>query len=248
LKPKGGHTTIDKSVVVISNDPAQPKLTLTMRGTLLVDAEAVPPSVRLANLAPDEPGVATVSVERSQGSAATVKSVRIEDTERFTIREIEAQPGMLATYEVKFAGGKVGNVSTNVIVETTGEHTPRLTIPVRASTEHNLAYPERLTITRSASGVFEQNLRISTRRGAPPKIGKVEDPDGLLDIEVQAATGPSVTIRLRVREDATNLDERVRHKLWVHTDDPDQPKVEVEYSLRTTPAKGRKGGDAPRAK
>lgn len=239
LKPKGGHTTIEKSVVVISNDPEQPKFALTMRGTLLVDVDAVPPSVQLANLAPGEPGVATVSVERSKGSAATVKSVRIEDTERFTIREIETQPGALATYEVRFAGGKVGNVSTKVIVETTGEHTPRLTIPVRASTVYNLVYPARLTFTRSASGTFEQDLRISTRRGAPPEIGKVEDPDGLLDIEVQGATGPSVNIRLRVREDATNLDERVRHKLWVHTNDPDEPKLELEYNLRTTSAKGR---------
>jgi hypothetical protein len=247
LKPKGGHTVIEKNVVVISNDPEQPKFTLTMKGTLLVDMEAVPPSVQMMNLAPGEPGVATVSVERTSGSLATVKSVRIEDTKLFAIREIETQPGALATYEVRFAGGKVGNTATKVIVETTGEHTPRLTIPVRASAAHNLIYPKRVTLTPNDGGQLEEDLRVSTRRGDPPKIGKLEDPDGLLDIEVQAPKGPTVTIRLRARADGTaKVDERVRHKLWVHTNDPDEPKLELEYNLGTKPAKrtGRREGAA----
>ena len=132
LRPKAGQTNIEKHIVVVSNDPVQPKLTLTMKGKLLVDVEAVPPSVQMMNLAPGEPGIATVSVERSLDSAATVTAVRVEDTKRFSIRAIETKPGALATYEVRFAGGEVGTASTNVIVETTGEHTPKLTIPVRA--------------------------------------------------------------------------------------------------------------------
>lgn len=241
---------IEKDVVVISNDPAQPRFTLTMKGTLLVDMDAVPPSVQMMNLARGEPGVATVSVERSQGSSATVKSVRVEDTKHFAIREIETQPGALVTYEVRFAGGEVGTTSTKVIVETTGEHTPRLTVPVRATAAYNLVYPKRVTLPPNADGQFEENLRISTRRGDPPKIGKVEDPDGLLDIEVQGAKGPTVTIRLRARADATaKVDARVRHKLLVHTNDPDEPKIELEYNLGTTPAKrtGRREGVVPKS-
>jgi len=116
LRPKGGHTKIEKDVVVFTNDPEQPRFTLTMKGTLLVDVEAVPPSLQMMNLAPGEAGIATVSVERSKDSAATVKSVRIDDTKRFSIREIEAQPGALATYEVRFAGGSVGATATKVSI------------------------------------------------------------------------------------------------------------------------------------
>ncbi|MBC8068195.1 MAG: hypothetical protein IAG13_07670 [Deltaproteobacteria bacterium] len=233
LRPKGGHTAIDKNVVVFSNDPEQPQFSLTMKGTLLVDIEAVPPSLQMMNLAPGEPGVASLSVERSKGSAATVKSVRVEDSKRFSIREIETRPGALATYEVRFAGGEVGTTTTKVIVETTGEHTPQLTIPVRANAAYNLIYPKRVVFTRSASGSLEENLRISTRRGDPPKIKKVEDLDGLLEIEVLAAVGPRVEIRLRVRTDAmAKLDDGAGHTLWVHTDDPDEPKLEVEYKLQ----------------
>ena len=50
LRPKGGHTEIEKDVVVFSNDPEQPRFTLTMKGTLLVDMEAVPPSLQSVQL------------------------------------------------------------------------------------------------------------------------------------------------------------------------------------------------------
>ncbi len=234
LKPKGGHTKIEKDVVVFTNDPEQPRFTLTMKGTLLVDMEAVPASVQMTNLARGEAGIASLSVERSKDSTAIVKSVRVEDTKRFSIREIETQPNALVTYEVRFAGGEIGTAATKVIIETTGEHTPTLTIPVRATVASNLVYPKRVTLTRRGDAPFEHKLRVSTRRGDPPKISKVEDPDGLLDIEVLAPEGPTVHIRLRLRE-AAKVDERA-HKLRLHTNDPDEPKIEVTYSLKTSPA------------
>ena len=241
LHPKGGHTKIEKNVVVLSNDPEQPRFNLTMKGTLLVDMEAVPPSVQMMNLAPGEAGVASLSVERKKDSDATVKSVRVEDTTRFSIREVETRSGALATYEVRFAGRKVGTTTTKVVIETTGEHTPRLEIPVRAVAAHNLIYPKRVILTRRGDGPFEKNVRISTRRGDPPKIRKVEDPDGLLDIEVLEPDGPSVDIRLRVRESATaELDERAVHELIVHTNDRDEPKLALEYNLRIASAPSRK--------
>jgi hypothetical protein len=239
LRPKGGHPEITKNVVVLSNDPVEPRFTLTMKGTLLIDMVAQPASVSIPNLAPGEPGTASFSVERSQGSTATVKSMRVEDAELFSIREIETQPGALATYEVRFSGRDgVGTSATSAIIETTGDNTPQLVIPVRASAAYNLIYPKRITFARREGGPLEQTIRISTRRGDPPEIGKVEDPDGLLDIEVLPAQGTSVGIRMRVREDqVAKLEERTAHELVVHTSDPDEPKLELAYSMK--PARPR---------
>jgi len=37
-----------------------------------------------------------------------------------------------------------------------------------------------------------------------------------------------------VREPETaKVDDKAMHALWVHTDDRDEPKVKVEYNLRT---------------
>jgi hypothetical protein len=242
LRPKGQHTEISKNIIVLSNDPEQPRFTLTMKGSLLVDVIAEPVKLMLRDLAPGEPGTETLSLLRTEGSTATVESIRIEDTDRFSIRELETEPGALATYEVRFAGRKeVGASTTSIIVATTGESTPELKIPVHASVAFNLRYPKRFGFTRRDGRPLEQTVRITTRRGDAPKLGKVEDPDGLLDIEVLEPEGPTTSIRVRVREDEpTEQDEGVPHTLIVHTDDPDEPRLEIEYRVNAAAAAQRK--------
>ena len=234
LHPKGVHTEISKNIVVVTNDPAQPRFSLTMKGSLLVDVVAQPRSVSLLNLAPGEPGTGTVSVQLAQGSTATVEAFHIEDTKNFSVREIETEPGSLATYEVRFAGrDEVGTSATNLVLETTGEHTPELTIPVRATAAANLTYPKRVVLI-GQDGKYERNIRLSTRRGDPPKVGEVDDPDGLLDIEVLEPTATSVEIALRLREgEATKVDERTVHTLRLHTSDRDLPEIEIQYQFRS---------------
>lgn len=233
LKPKGQHTTITKDIVVLSNDPAQPRFTLTMKGSLLVDMIAQPSLVWIHDLPPGQPGAESVSLLRTEGSTATVESIRVQDTELFSVREIETEPGALATYEIRFKGRKeVGTSSTQVIVETTGDNTPQLTIPLRANTAFNLRYPKRIAFSWRQGQLLERTINISTRRGDAPKIAKVEDPDGLLDIEVLESVGPTTGIRMAVREDQqAELEPGVPHGLVVHTNDRDEPRLELEYRV-----------------
>jgi len=234
LRPKGTRTEISKNVVVLSNDPEQPQFTLTMNATLLVDMIAVPGIVSIANLAPGQPGTTSFSLQQTQGSDATVTSIRVQDTEHFAIQEIDTEPGSLATYEVRFSGrDDAGTSATRVTVETTGANTPQLTMRVRATAAYNLIYPKNINLTRGDDGQFERTIRITTRRGDPPKIGKVVDPAGLLDVEVLESTGPSVQIRLRVRDAAAAVpDERAAYQLHVHTNDPDEPELKLRYQIR----------------
>jgi hypothetical protein len=242
LRPKGQHTEITKNIIVLSNDPEQPRFTLTMKGSLLVDVIAEPVTLMLRDLAPGKPGTESFSLLLTEGSTATVESIRIEDTELFSIREIETAPGALATYEVGFEGRKeVGASTTSIIVATTGENTPELKIPVHATVAFNLRYPKRFGFTRRDGKPLEQTVRITTRRGDAPKLGKVEDPDGLLDIEVLEPEGPTTSIRVRVREDEpTKQDDGAPHRLIVHTDDPDEPRLELEYRVTAAVAARQK--------
>lgn len=234
LRPKGSHREISKNIVVFSNDPAQPQMTLTMKGKLLVDVVALPPAISLLNLGRGEAGTQTFSVQRGEDSDASVKSVRLEDTDQFSIREVDPAPDSLATYEVRFEGrDDIGTSHTNVVVETTGEHTPQLKIAVRANVAANLIYPKRVAIMRREGQPLERTIRISSRRGDPPKIGKIEDPDGLLDIDVLEPEPTSVSLRLRVRDGET-VDDAGVHPLRLHTNDPEQPKLELTYEVRTS--------------
>jgi len=247
LRPKGTHIEIAKDIVVLSNDPAQPRFTLTMKGSLLVDMMAQPSTLALFNLAPGQSGTESVSLLRTDGSTATIESARIEDTDRFSIHEVETEPASLATYEVRFAGSEeVGVSSTNIVVKTTGENTPELKIPVRASVAFNLRYPKRIGFVRRDNKPLERTIRISTRRGDAPKIGKVVDPDDLLDIEVLEAEGPTTSIHMRVRDDAAaKAGEGVPHTLLVHTNNPDEPVLELEYRV-TSPVRAQRATVSPR--
>jgi hypothetical protein len=247
LRPKGQHKEINKSIIVLSNDPEQPRFTLTMKGSLLVDVTAEPATLMLRDLPPGEPGAETFSLLLTEGSKAAVESIRIEDTELFSIRPIETAPGALATYEVGFRGRKeVGASTTSIIVATTGENTPELKIPVHASVAFNLRYPKRFGFTRREGKPLVQTVRITTRRGDAPKIGKVEDPDGLLDIEVLEPEGPTTSIRMRMREgEPTGQVDGVPHTLIVHTNDPDEPRLELEYRVTAAVATPPKKRPAP---
>lgn len=235
LRPKGTHTTITKDIVVHSNDPAKPRFSLTMKGTLLIDMTAEPASVGLHNLAPGQREAGSFSLLRSEGSTATVESATLEDTTNFSLHPLPAEKGALATYEVRFAGSdEVGHTTTNVIVKTTGENTPELKIPVRAKVTFNLSFPKRVAFVQRDGALLSRVVRFTTRRGDPPKLGKFDDPDNLLDIEVLPARGPTIPVRMGIREGAqAKASDGAPHKLFIETDDPDQPRIELEYSVNT---------------
>lgn len=233
LKPKGNHTAINKRIVVHTNDPEQPQFALTLQGTLLVDAVASPANVFIRDLKVGKPGSATFAVDITEGSTAKITSVKVEDEENFSIKKVEADNDSDANYEVRFKGrDEVGASKTKVIIETSGENTPKLVIPVRASAELNLRYTKQVQFRRKDGKVQSRVLRISARHTDAPKIKKIVDPDGLLEWEVLDPQGPMANVRLKVLEDKLPADDgEKRHDLFVHTSDRDQPKLELKYRI-----------------
>jgi hypothetical protein len=243
LEPKAGSSKIHKNIVVISNDPEQPRFTLTVEATLLVDMIAKPSVVSMADLPLGEPGRAVFELHRSEGSTAEIRSVKVEDEERFSVRRIDAEGDAHAAYEVRFRGrDAAGTTSTRVLVETTGENTPLLSLPVRASAATNLRYPAQVRFPRRNGRVQPRVVRISARDGDAPKLEKVEDPDGLLDVEVLPPSGQTASIRMTLREaegepepeTESETDDEPNggwHPLIIHTNDREQPRLELKYRL-----------------
>lgn len=259
LEPKGTATTITKKITVVSNDPEQPEFALTMTGALLVDVGARPGGVSINNLKVGEAGKATFNLTMAPDSKAKVLSVTVDDPERFSIRLVEGDPEGDASYEVSFVGSdEVGTIDAAVIVKTDGEHTPELTLPIRASTTYNLQYISKLRFSYRKGRLDTRVLRITGRHtGKPPKIKKVIDPDGLLDVEVLAPKGAMANIRTQVKlDELAKLEGDARtgvHELIVMTDDRDEPKIVFEYRIAPEPthsaapavAPGSAAADAP---
>jgi hypothetical protein len=250
LHPKGNQTNIEKRIVVHSNDPQQPEFALTMRGHLLVDLVAQPTFVHIRDLTRNEAGTGTFELQLMDTSKAEIQSVTLEDEKNFSLKKIEADSDADATYEVRFRGAKeVGTATTRVVVKTNGEYTPELFIPVRANVSLNLRYQKNIRFIRRKGGIQERTFRISALRGDAPKIKKVEDPDGLLEIEVLESQGPMANIRMRVLEDELPADDDGKsHPLILRTSDRDEPRIELEYSVLPPTKKALSKDEAAAAK
>jgi hypothetical protein len=240
LTPKGNHEDILKRIVVVSNDPKQPRFTLTMKGKLLVDVRVEPGSLNIANIPPGEPGTLEFSVTIRDPSTTEIESVKVEDQDNFELRPLEVadatdtKPAQLR-YELRFRGSKtVGNFGSRVEIRTTGPNTPQLNIPIRASVVSNLRYSKRLHFSVREQVFATRQIRISTRDGVPVKIKKIVDSADLLVLDVRDPTGGTVVIDARIDEAKFNaLPEHERGKpgtLTIHTNDPDEPRVEITYS------------------
>jgi hypothetical protein len=236
LTPKGTAPEISKKIVVESNDPEQPRFTLTMHGSLIFDATTEPNMVAIRDLPLNTPGTGTFAVKLAEGTTAKIESVTVMDSDKFSVRKLDGAADGNATYEVQYRGrDSVGTDSTRVLIKTTGEYTPELFVAVQASAALNLRYVNNLRFSWRNGVLQERVLRISARQGDAPKIGKIEDPDGLLDFEVLEPQGPMANVRFTVREatfEALAPEARLaKHKLIVHTSDKQEPTIELEYSV-----------------
>jgi hypothetical protein len=233
LHPKGTQTNIEKRIMVHTNDPEQAQFPLIMRGKLLIDVVAQPPFVHIRDLAVGKGGTGTFELSIAENSKAEIQSVELEDPEQFSLKKIDVQSDADVAYEVRFRGTKkVGTTTTRVVVKTTGENTPELFVPIRANTALNLRYLKKVRFARKNGKVQERTYRISARHGDAPKIKKVKDPDGLLEIEVLEPDGAMASIRLKVREDRlSEADGGGKHPLTIITNDRQEPRLEIEYTV-----------------
>jgi hypothetical protein len=239
LHPKGNAETISKRITVVSDDPEHPRFALTMQGKLLVDVRAKPASLNLNNIQPGDPASLDFAVTITDPSATKLLSIGVEDSANFELQTRASEtPGELA-YTLRFRGSKqIGSIGSRVEVRTNGANTPDLNIPIRAVVASNLRYPKRLMFNEKDGEFIPRPLRISTRDGDPPKISKVVDPAKLLEWEIGEAKGKLVVIELRVKPDAyAALPEDQRRKsrtLTVHTNDRDEPRIEITYTIGGT--------------
>ncbi len=240
LTPKGNHPEISKKIVVETNDPDEPRFTLTMQGKLSWDLVADPAIVAIRDLPLNTPGTATFALKLAEDTTAKIQSVTIVDPDKFELRRVDGTADGNATYEVRYEGrDSIGTDSTRIVVKTTGENTPELFVAVQASAALNLRYANKVRFSYRDGELQERVVRITARQGDAPKIKKVEDPDGLLEIEVLEPQGQMANVRLVVKQDklaALGTDARSgMHPLIVHTSDKQEPKLELQYSVAPAP-------------
>lgn len=245
LTPKNNQEDIVKQIVVVTNDPNQPRFTLTMKGKLLVELRATPANLSFGDLRIGADATVEFGLSIRDPEATRLESVSVEDQANYQLRPLGPGPEGQLRYELRFRGSEtIGKFGSRVEVRTNG---PELNIPIRATVVSNLRYASRIQFV-DKDGVFApRQLRISTRDGVAPTITKIEDPAGLLTLEriEGEGKGEGKVLVIDARLDPAKfaaLDEaqrRKQHTLTLHTNDPDEPRAEIIYSIRTPAIQAR---------
>lgn len=130
-----GQTAIHKSVVVISNDPKQPQISLSLTGTVVPEFALSERSIYFGSVPPGKEVVKelliTIPPERS------VKVLSVASTDQYVTVKLEPVPGsngkkvkLMATQK---PDTKPGYHFGMVVVKTSSTLTPELKIPVRGN-------------------------------------------------------------------------------------------------------------------
>ncbi|EDM73672.1 hypothetical protein PPSIR1_02718 [Plesiocystis pacifica SIR-1] len=232
---KGRKPEIHKQIIVRSDDPDKPEFALHMKGELYLDIAAEPSFVVMRDVPVGEPASASFELRVAKPGEVSITKVELEDETHFELEAVDE-----THYEVHFRGDpKVGNYASRVEVTTSAEDGKQLRVDVRALVVSNLKYAKSFRFTRREGAFAPRMIRVAARNGEAPELSKIEEPLGVLELSVGEAQGGAVTITATVDvakfEALSQVQKDTRHSLFVHTDDPDEPKLEFFYSFRDPP-------------
>jgi hypothetical protein len=238
LKTAGKQGSVTKRITVTSNDPKTPSLVLEISVEITVDVLVEPRNVVFKQLDKGAEATELLSVKVAEPDKIKVTEIAVGDP----LFELKMTAGDQATdskWELKFKGSKkLGTFQAKLAIKYTAADAPQtLEVPIRASVVGDLQYVRSIHFGKSATGVFsEREVRFSSRSGKTVKIKKVEDPDGLLKIDVATPTGNPAVLKATVLSAEGDYSKPTQHVLKVYTSDPDEPIAEVSYmiSLRGT--------------
>lgn len=224
-------------MTVTSNDPKQPKFTLTLSGDIEVIAAFEPAYVRLGRVARGEKKTQSVKVVAREPDKFKITSIKPTNPDRVSARLVEGKGG--PTLEVTvIAGDKTGRLSETVMAETNLAKPKTLRLSVSGTVSDDLwTDPPRIFFSNydeKKPQIVDVRVKSLSKRAFRLKGAK--DPAGFVKGKAEKVDGQWVVhLTLAAKPDKTS------GKVQIRTDRKDQPLIEVPYSLgRGSGARSRK--------
>jgi len=233
LKTAGKQGEIKKRITVTSNDPNEKNLVLELQGVIVVDVLVEPRNVGFKQLGKGAEATEKLSVKVSEPDKIKVAEMVVDDP-RFELKMTEGELAAESKWDVRFKGSnEIGSFQAKITVKYTSAGEPKtLEVPIRASVVGDLQYVKSVHFGKSpTTGFSEREVRLSSRSGKNVKIIKVEDPDGLLKIDVVTPVGNPAVFKASVMAKDGDYSKPTQHVLKVHTSDKDEPVVEISYMI-----------------
>jgi len=233
FNPAGFRGVSRKSIQVVSDDPAQPTVTLTFEAEVVREIMPSTDSVFFQDLIRTAPRKA--SVKLTSGTPNPVKLIEVKAPGAPWLAMATRQDGNDAWVDITLDGGKVPPGRTvgadSVFVRTTNPKVPTIAITVQWEMRASVvADPVRVAWAGEAAG---QELRspVTLRQvdGKPFRILSTKSSNPLVRLE-GAGKAAAVKHELEVVLGADARAGLYNEKLLLTLDDPDQPTLELRVS------------------
>jgi hypothetical protein len=217
-----------KSISVTTNDPKNPKTTLTCEGTVKVPFEMQPTMVNFTQIERGaEAQQKTVKITRGDAGPLALELVpSSNENVKATLREIE--PGEAYELDIDLVPPWPNQaIQTYVTVKTGVAEVPEEKIRVYARIAPRLtSTPARFTIPRSAASDLDLKARLVWSGDQPGKVLEVTSSDTNLTASYDEVNDQQ-WIMLHVPKDYT-VPSRSRHFVTVTTDDKEAPLLRIQ--------------------
>lgn len=232
-----------KSVSVYSNDPIQPVTTLTLQGEITVEVVVDPPQLYLGRLRRGEAMTRTVEVLHDADKPISI--TRIENTSGLiTVRsedvEKEGQKGKKLLVTVG-RDVPLGRLNDQIIVTTTSQKRPSITIPVFGSIEGEVVVtPPQVSfgVVRKGEGKA-QEVSIKNRAAKPVRVLRVQSSTEDVSAEL-APVKEGVEYRVILTAKGESKPGRIQGEVQVFTDHPEEKVLTIPLYGMVTEARQAK--------
>ncbi|MCP4604729.1 MAG: DUF1573 domain-containing protein [Proteobacteria bacterium] len=241
LRTKGRSGQTNKKITVVSNDPVNPQLKLSLEGEIVVDVEVKPRVLSFGQLRKGETASRDFTITVNDPDKIKITAVTA-DNEKYKVLLKSGEPASGAQYDLKFLGSDtLGRQSAKIKVEFEGSASTSIDVPIRVNVVGNLRYSKNLYFIKRNGAFKSRDIVLTTRSGRSVKIKKVKDPDKKLKVEIVDGEGQKITISVQVADPEASYEKPSRHKMFIYTNDKDEPKIEIGYTISER-RKSSKGG------
>lgn len=186
-----GAKSVRQSVTIMTNDPAEPSVTIEVKGEVRNVFECEPGErVSFGQLTPNARVSQSVSLRNNLEQPLTPRLRPLEPQQPFevTLQEISAGRDYKLTVTTR-PPLLAGMNSANIVLETDSERFPTMTIPVTAySSESVSVTPPQLVLSANATAPQTRTIRVNYLPDRPLKIVSAKSVTPGVQVQVLPAT------------------------------------------------------------
>ncbi len=231
VRTAGRQGKLTKSITVFSNDPKTPQLRLTLQAEIVVDVTMTPRAVSFGQLSKNKKVTREFSLIVNEPDKVKITGVTIKD-KRFLLKLKSGDPAKDPKYELTYTGGKkLGRISAPVRITLSGAKADHVDLNVSGQVVGDLRYSKSVYLPKAGGKFRSRTVTFTSRSGKTIRLLGVKDQGGHLTTEIIEAKGEKVSFKIDVTDPNKAYGSAVREKLIVKTNDPDEPVIEIVYTI-----------------